>query len=279
MEDNNVFKSMKVVRIEVNKNQTVHLYFQKYNKVSEQFPSNRSYLIYYFDESVDKDFLKEYLSLLDQMPDKISLGEFLNQKGSKKKRKIIYYALVRFKREIEINDIDFQLKINDYLENVKNRNLTIDFVPLKETVSINNVFDPNNEVEDVDEDGFTTITANNATKNRHVSSKGLSFSVIKDDDSEDSIFKEIKENKLLNRKKQKSKLSRGGVFKTQFNDKNDEDEDNYNEYNHRENNDFDVSMKKDIGFYDIHNRAKQKRKYNELKALFDLDKKILADNN
>lgn len=272
--DSNIFKSMKVVRVEVNKNQTVHLYFQRYNKVSEQFPSNRSFLIYYFDESVDKDFLTEYLSLLDQKIDKISLGEFLNQKGSKKKRRIVYYALVRFKKEITINDIDFQLKINDYLENVKNRNLTIDFVPLKESISINNVFDPINEVEDIDEDGFTTITANNASKNRHISSKGLSFSVIKDDDSEDSIIKEINESKLLNKKKQRNKLSRGGVFKTKFND-NDNDE----EYNNEDNEGFDFSMKKDQGFYDIHNKAKQKRKYNELKALFDLDKKLISNNN
>ena len=143
-----------------------------------------------------------------------------------------------------------------------------------ETIAINNVFDPINEVEDIDEDGFTTITANNASKNRHISSKGLSFSVIKDDDSEDSIIKEINENKLLNKKKQRNKLSRGGVFKTKFND-NDNDE----EYNNEENEGFDFSMKKDQGFYDIHNKAKQKRKYNELKALFDLDKKLISNNN
>lgn len=233
------------LRIEITKSDTVYLYYKQYPKDSEKFPKNRSYLVFYFNnELINEKVLQEYFSLIKQ-PEKIALGQFFNKRGSQKKRKVVYYAIVRFDQPYEIDKIGFQVKVNEYLENVKNRKLLVDFNPLKDDAT--NIYDEEDGYgeDEVDEDGFVTVTANNTTKNRFVSSKykGLAFDVIKEKD-EDSIDEEIK------RKKRKKKQSSKGMFKNKNELEASEEEDNELE---------EVYGKTNKGFWNIQNYEKQKR--------------------
>ena len=250
--------NLKTLRVEITRQDTAYFYYKEYPKESEKFDKLKSILVFYFDNQfVTKDILKEYFSLLDKI-DKIALGSFFNKKGSKAKRKIVYYAIITFKSILvsKIDNINFQTIVNTYLEDVKNRKLLVDFNPLRE--DRDNIFDEESfDNEKVDDDGFVTIKANNTDKTKFVSkNKDLSFGVVKENLDEE--WEEI-------RPKRKKKRAIGGVFKSkeQLNkEKDDEIDERFGEGNK--------------GFYNIQSYEKQKKKYNELKALFEQDKKFLS---
>jgi hypothetical protein len=238
LEDPNI----NTVRIEITRVETVYLYYKQYPKESDKFPKDRSLLVFYFNnELVTEKVLYEYFSLVKK-PEKIALGSFFNKKGSKKKRKVVYYAIVRFEEPITIDKTDFQIKINEYLETHKNRKLLVEFNPLRE--DNDNIYDDENFGKDeVDEDGFITIKANNTNKSRFVSStnKELSFGVIKDE--EDSFMDEIK-------LKRKRKRNIGGIFKNKKDLEDNEDEDKELE---------EVYGKTNKGFWNVQQFEKQKK--------------------
>jgi len=253
--------SLSTLRIEITRTDTVHFYYKPYPKQSKQFPQERSYLVFYMNnELINESVLYEYFSLI-KAPDKVSLGSFFNKKGSKKKQRIIYYAIVRFEEPYTIDSKDFQVKVNEYLETVKNRRLCIDFNPLKEDQ--NNVYDEEGFGEDqVDEDGFVEIKANNTNKDRFISStnKDLSFKILKEKDDEDSLLEETKTQR-------KRKRNVGGMFKTKEEMVKNEEEDAELE---------EIYGKTNKGYYNVQVQEKQKRVYQELKSLFDQDKKIFS---
>ena len=258
---------LQVVRVEIYRSKTLYFYYKIYNKEnSTKFPSDKSILIYYFEpEIVNETIIREYFSLIATI-DKISLGNFLNKSGSKKKRKVVNFALLKFNSSIDSNSINkttFQEKINRYIENKKRRNLKLDY-NLKED-------DLENEEEDEDEkpdsDGFYEVKGNQ-NQNKFTSAIGneMSFKVIKEED-EDSFMDEIKV-------KRKKKRYIGGVFKKDNNEA--EEIDNFPDEN-----------SPNEGFWNIQNREKKKQSkyyvlnnkyklvFNELKELFKKDKQIL----
>lgn len=234
--------NINVVRIEITRVETVYLYFKQYPKESEKFPKDRSILVFFFNnELVTEKILYEYFSLVKK-PEKIALGSFFNKKGSKKKRKIVYYAIIRFEDPTSIEKNEFQIKINEYLETHKNRKLLVEFNPLKEDAD--NIYDEDNFGKDeVDDDGFITIKANNTNKSRFISSTNneLSFGVINDD--EDSFMDEIK-------LKRKRKRNIGGVFKNKADLAKNDDEDKELE---------EVYGKTNKGFWNVQQYEKQKK--------------------
>jgi hypothetical protein len=238
---------LSIIKIEITKTEIVYLHYKQYPKPdSEKFPQDRSFLVFYFNkELINEDVLFEYFGLISK-PEKIALGSFFNKKGSKRKRKIVYYAIIRFPESLEIDKIDFQLKVNEYLENKKHRKLLVDFNPLKED-TFNNIYDEDDFNQDeVDEDGFTKVQANNTKKDRFVSSKNkeLSFKVCKESDDEDSFMEECK----VTRKK-KRKI--GGRFKTtaELNESDEEDRELEETY----------GKKKDNGYWNINSNERQKK--------------------
>jgi hypothetical protein len=184
-------KNLQCIRIEINSHVTVFLYYKKYPKVdSKKFPQDKSAIIFYFDnEHVNDKFLWTYLSLVGQVED-IELGSYINKKGNKKKRRVVNFAIVKFLEEeslgLFLNRYETQIKINNFIENRKNRNVNLDYDPMKDEEEI--------EEEEVDEDGFVTVRSDAAKK--RFSKKGLSFKVMKKkEQSEEETGKKKKDVK------------------------------------------------------------------------------------
>ena len=174
-------KNLQCIRVEVNSHVTVFLYYKKYPKVdSKKFPQDRTAIVFYFDagEYVNEKFIWTYFSLAGQVED-VELGSYINKKGSKKKRRVVSFAIVKFLEEEDLqsllNRYEMQMKINSYLETRKNRNVNLDYDPMKDV--------EDEEEEEVDEDGFVTVTKN-VTKKRF-NKGGLSFKVSKRNAQED----------------------------------------------------------------------------------------------
>ena len=194
-------KSLQCVRIEINTHVTCFLYYKTYPKAnSERFPQDRTAIIFFFDDAnVNEKFLWTYISLIGQIDD-LELGSYINKKGSRKKRKVVNFALVKFLEEESLqsflNRFETQLKINNFLEQKKNRNINLDYDPLK---------DEEYEEEEVDEEGFVTVTADKSKK--RFSNKGMSFKVSKGDEEKKEKKSEKKGDfywnyQLLDKKRQ-----------------------------------------------------------------------------
>jgi hypothetical protein len=169
-------KSLQCIRIELNSHVTVFLYYKIYPKTdSKRFPQDRSAILFYFDnENINHNFLKTYLSLVGSV-DEIEIGSYINRKGSKKKRRIVNFAIVKFMDPEHLNSLmnryETQMKINNFLENKKNRKINLSYDPL------NYEDDEENVEAEVDEDGFVEVKYDNVSK--RFSKNGLSFKVAK----------------------------------------------------------------------------------------------------
>jgi hypothetical protein len=149
-------KSLQCLRIELNAHIAVFLYYKVYPKSdSKRFPQSRTAILFYFDpEHINEQVIKTYISLAGNI-DKIELGNYVNQKGYKnQKGKIINFAIVKFIDEESLdkllNSKSMQTKINNYIENKRNRKLQLNYEPIKE--------EP--EEEDIDSEGFITVKNN-----------------------------------------------------------------------------------------------------------------------
>ncbi len=228
--------SLQVVRIELNKHNTIFFYYKPYVKEdSLKFPPGKSILIFYFEpDLINENIIKEYFSLIGKI-DTLSLGNYLNKSGSKKKRRVINFALIKFNKVISTDDLNkstFQDKIINYLEERKNRYVNVNY-KLDENKLIDDDID---EFGKPDEEGFFEVKAS-GSGNKFKPNLGadISCKVIKEDN--DSFMDEIK----VTRKK---KRRIGGVFKKEEQDEELEGE------NEKEKNE---------GFWNIQIREKQKR--------------------
>jgi hypothetical protein len=173
-------KSLQCIRIEINSHVTCFLYYKQYPKAnSEKFPQERTAIIFYFDDSnINERLIWTYISLVGQIED-LELGSYINKRGNKKKRRVINFALVKFLEEESLlnflNRYETQMKINDFVQQKRNRNVNLDYDPLKDEEKLI-------EDEEVDEDGFVTVTADKSKK--RFSKKGLSFKVTKEGEEE-----------------------------------------------------------------------------------------------
>jgi len=193
-------KTLMALRIELNKYQTIFLYYKSYIKktsnnneeASEKYPKNRSFIIFYFNpEAVSEKLIHEYFSLVGKI-DHIALGSYINKSGNYKKvRKLVNYALVRFSKDTIINKTEFQLKANEYIENKRSRSIGLNFDPLE------GVLDESLS-EKEDDDGFVEVKQK-AGSRFAVKSKGISFKIAKDEDDEESWYKEINMKKKKKR--------------------------------------------------------------------------------
>ena len=179
-------KNLQCIRVEINSHVTVFLYYKKYPKPdSKKFPQERSAIVFYFDSGdyVNEKFIWTYFSLAGQVED-VELGSYINKKGSKKKRRVVNFAIVKFVEEEDLqgllNRYEMQMKINSFLETRKNRNVNLDYDPLKDVEE--------EEEEEVDSEGFVEVKRQ-VTKKRF-NKQGLSFKVSKKSAQED-------EDKLL----------------------------------------------------------------------------------
>lgn len=169
-------KSLQCIRIELNSHVTVFLYYKKYPKPdSKRFPQDRSAILFYFDnENINQNFLKTFMSLVGSV-DELDIGSYINRKGSKVKRRIVNFAIVKFVESEHLNSLmnryETQMKINKFIENKKNRKINLSYDPLN--------YDDNQDDEEaqVDEDGFVEVRYDNISK--RFSKNGLSFKVAK----------------------------------------------------------------------------------------------------
>ena len=167
-------KSLQCLRMEINTHVTVFLYYKIYPKAdSVKFPQTLSAIFFYFDnEHINEKFFKTYISLIGGI-DTIEIGSYINRKGSKKKRRVVNFAIVKFLSEESltslINRHTTQMTINSFLELRKNRNVQLSYDPLgdeQEPVE-----------EEIDADGFVTVKKELSKK--RFSKNGLSFKVMK----------------------------------------------------------------------------------------------------
>jgi len=169
-------KSLQCIRIELNSHVTVFLYYKKYPKPdSKRFPQDRSAILFYFDnENINQNFLKTFMSLVGSV-DELDIGSYINRKGSKVKRRIVNFAIVKFVESEHLNSLmnryETQMKINKFIENKKNRKINLSYDPLN--------YDDNQDDEEaqVDQDGFVEVRYDNISK--RFSKNGLSFKVAK----------------------------------------------------------------------------------------------------
>jgi hypothetical protein len=164
------------------------------------------------------------MSLYGQI-DTVDLGSFFNRKGSKNKRRLVNFAIVKYCEKESLNNLlkdnnNSQKIINNYINMTKYNNNNLDYDPLK--------FEEENLLGEPDEDGFIEVKANNNGKNHFSNQKGLSFKIAKE---EDDFYKN-----LIAKKKKK-----------------------------KENN----------LYYNFQVLDKKRTMYNELKNLFEEDKKAL----
>lgn len=197
-------KSLQCIRIEVNSHVAVFLYYKRYPKEnSQKFPQDRTAIVFYFDnEFVNEKFIKNYMSLIGQV-DEVEVGSYINRKGSKKKRRVVNFAIVKFLEEEALLTLldryQTQLRINEFLDLKRNKNVSLNYDPLKDEEA--------EEEEEVDEDGFVKVTSD-VTKKRF-NKNGLSFKVKKHKEEDERKLKD-KESKgdfywnyqLLDKKRQ-----------------------------------------------------------------------------
>jgi hypothetical protein len=194
-------KSLQCLRIEINSHVAVFLYYKKYPKEnSEKFPRDLSVIFFYFDkEYVDEKFIYTYLSLAGQI-DLVEFGNYVNRKGSKKKRRIVNFAIVKYVDEDAVSFLmdrcEAQMRINDFIENKKNRNVALSYDPLKEADEEEEEFLAG-EVDHPDEDGFVEVIGDKRKK--RFSKNGVSFKV-------------MKEKNEVGRKKKKSLNPQGDFY-------------------------------------------------------------------
>jgi hypothetical protein len=170
-------KSLQCIRIELNSHVTVFIYYKIYPKAdSKRFPQDRSAILFYFDnENINQNFLKTYMSLVGSV-DEIDIGSYINRKGSKKKRRVVNFAIVKFVESEHLNSLmnryETQMKMNKFIENKKNRKININYDPLNYEDNLDD-----EEEAQVDEDGFVEVRYDNTSK--RFSKNGLSFKVAK----------------------------------------------------------------------------------------------------
>jgi hypothetical protein len=209
-------KNLQCIRVEINTHVTVFLYYKKYPKQdSKKFPQERSAIVFYFDSGdyVNEKFIWTYFSLAGQVED-VEFGSYINKKGSKKKRRVVNFAIVKFLEEEDLqallNRYEMQMKINSFLETRKNRNINLDYDPLKDV--------EDEEEDEVDDDGFVTVRKD-VTKKRF-NKQGLSFKVSKKtaQEDEDKLLKKEEKGdfywnfQLLDKKRQSKSLNLTNFF-------------------------------------------------------------------
>ena len=123
--------------------------------------------------------------------DFVDLGSFFNRKGSKNKRKIVKFAIVKFTEEeslnVLMNQYKSQLLINEYLEKIRNKDIDINYDPLKEENELNIIDEP-------DKDGFIEVKSN--TRKNNFSNKNISFKIVNDKfDEYDNLYKRRRKRK------------------------------------------------------------------------------------
>jgi hypothetical protein len=191
--------SLQCLRIEINSHTSVFLYYKIYPKTdSIRFPQDRTIIVFFFDnEYVNEKLIKTYFSLVGEI-DEIEMGNYINRKGSKKKRKVVNFAIVKFidhdSVESILNRFETQMTINAYLEQVKQRKLNMNYDPLN--------LDLEEEGEEVDEEGFVTVRKD-ITKKRF-NQGGMSFKVGKRKSSTDSTE--------IRKRKKKEKEEKGDFY-------------------------------------------------------------------
>ena len=191
--DLNEYTNLQCLRIPINSYKTVFLYYKKYPKPSIKYPKDLTCIIFYFDSDIDDKFFYLYMSLYGQI-DTVDLGSFFNRKGSKNKRRLVYFAIVKYcenesLKKLLKDNYDSQKIINDYINMTRyNNNNNLDYDPLK--------FEEEEYLGEPDEDGFIEVKANNNGKNHFSNQKGLSFKVAKE---EDDFYKDL----ISKRKKKK----------------------------------------------------------------------------
>jgi len=166
-------KSLQVLRIELNRSNTVFLYYRIYpKKDSEKYPQEKTALFFFFDdtETVTEKFLQLYLSIAGEIT-RIDFGKYLNKKGCKKKRKLVKFAIVVFDEEKSLKKLmmrtDMQIKINALIEKKKSGQEVALSYDIGNTDNINEEGDMEEEVEEEDEDGFVEVNAN-SNINKHI---------------------------------------------------------------------------------------------------------------
>ena len=170
-------KSLQCIRIELNSHVTVFIYYKIYPKAdSKRFPQDRSAILFYFDnENINQNFLKTYMSLVGSV-DEIDIGSYINRKGSKKKRRVVNFAIVKFVESEHLNSLmnryETQMKMNKFIENKKNRKINLNYDPLNYEDNLDD-----EEEAQVDDDGFVEVRYDNTSK--RFSKNGLSFKVDK----------------------------------------------------------------------------------------------------
>lgn len=182
------YENLHFLRIELNSHKTILLYYKRYPKPSKKYPQNLTSIFFYFDEELDDKFFYLYISLMGQI-DFVDLGSFFNRKGSKNKRKIVKFAIVKFTEEeslnVLMNQYKSQLLINEYLEKIRHKDIDIIYDPLRDNYLNNN---------NVDEDGFIEVKVN--TRKNNFSNGNLSFKVSNDKfDEYDNLYKRRRKRK------------------------------------------------------------------------------------
>lgn len=154
-------KTLKCLRIELKRNLTIFLYYKKYPKEnSEKFPHERSAIFFYFDNThVDEKFFYYYICFAGQI-ENIEMGNYINRRGSSNKRRIINFAIIKFMEEEYLENLlnrrEMQIKINNFIDQMKGRSADFSFNPLE------NYDEEGNEIVDngPDEEGFVEVKAN-----------------------------------------------------------------------------------------------------------------------
>ncbi len=120
--------------------------------------------------------------------DTIEIGSYINKKGSKKKRRVVNFALIKFIDEDSLDRLmnrnQAQLMVNDYIENKKNRSVSLNYDTMKD----------DDEEAEVDEDGF--VIAKWQPNKKRFNGGGASFKVSKnrEEDEEEIVKKRNKKN-------------------------------------------------------------------------------------
>jgi hypothetical protein len=164
MTDNSLIendKSLQCLRVELNAHDTIFLYYKIYPKAgSKRFPQDMTAIIFYFDsEHIDERLLKTYIGQAGQI-DTVELGSYVNKRGHKNtKGKIVNFAIIKFLEEegltALLNHSKMQTKINEYIENKRNRRLQLKYETINEELE-----EFEQEEEEVDSEGFVKVNKN-----------------------------------------------------------------------------------------------------------------------
>lgn len=191
-------KTLKCLRIEINSYNTVFLYYKQYpKKDSKRFPQSQTAILFYFDKTLEDKFFYLYMSLIGEI-ETVELGSYVNRKGSKSKRCVVNFALVKYYDEEALNLLldqhQSQRLINEFMMNKRNRKINLSYDPMKDEGDNE---EGNEDDGSVDEEGFTKVKVSTA-RNRF-SKAELSFKIKKENKAEEEeelgITKKQKENK------------------------------------------------------------------------------------